>query len=177
MSQALTPPLLRYGYLAGFLICAALLGAAYYFEIVMYLDPCPLCMVQRLATLLIGLSCLLAFVCSDFRWGSRIALALVTASAIFGYFVADHHIWIQHLPPEEVPACGPSFEYLIETLPLNELISIMLHGDGNCAEVNWMFWGMSMPEWTRIFFACFAIAGLISLIYSWSRGERRNQLN
>ena len=95
-------------------------------------------MVQRLATLLIGIGCLLAFIFDGFRWMSRLALALTTGSAIFGAVVADHHIWIQHLPPEDVPACGPSFDYLLETLPMNELISIMLHGDGNCADVSWM---------------------------------------
>ncbi|WP_369856106.1 disulfide bond formation protein B [Candidatus Thalassolituus haligoni] len=170
----MSPRLLRFGYLAGFLTCAALLGAAYYFEIVLYMEPCPLCMVQRLATLLIGIGCLLAFIFDGFRWMSRLALALTTGSAIFGAVVADHHIWIQHLPPEDVPACGPSFDYLLETLPMNELISIMLHGDGNCADVSWMFWDMSMPEWTRLFFIAFAIAGLIALISSWRRGDRKS---
>jgi protein dithiol:quinone oxidoreductase len=174
MSHSLSPSLLRYGYLAGFLICAGLLGAAYYFEIVMYLDPCPLCMVQRLAVLIMGIGCLLAYIFDDFRWPSRLFLALVTASAVFGYFVADHQVWLQHLPADQVPACGPGFDYLLETLPMSELLQVMLHGDGSCAEVTWAFWGMSMAEWTRVFFVGFTLAGFISLIISWRRGDRRD---
>ncbi|MDO6680756.1 MULTISPECIES: disulfide bond formation protein B [unclassified Oceanobacter] len=169
----MSPRLLRFGYLAGFLICAALLGAAYYFEIVLYMEPCPLCIVQRLATLLIGIGCLLAFIFDGFRWMSRLALALTTGASVFGAVVANHHIWIQGLPPEEVPACGPSFDYLLETLPMNELINIMLHGNGNCADISWMFWGMSMPEWTRLFFIVFAIISLITLIAKWRSNGRK----
>lgn len=175
MSPTMSPSLLRYSYLAGFLICVGLLGAAYYFEIVMYLDPCPLCMVQRLATLLIGIGCLLAYIFDNFRWPSRLFLALATASAIFGYAVADHQVWLQHLPPEDVPECGPGFDYLLETLPMTELFKVILQGDGSCAEITWMFLGMSMPEWTRVFFACFALAGFFSLYISWKRGDRLYQ--
>ncbi len=156
---------LRHGYLAGFLSCAGLLAAAYYFEYIMFLDPCPLCMVQRLATLLTGLGFLAAFLAAPAASKGWLygALAFTLAAAVFGYWSADHHVWLQSLPAEEVPACGPSFDYMLETLPLSELLGIMLKGNGNCAEVSWMFLGLSMPEWLRVWFAGFIAAVLFAL--------------
>lgn len=155
--QSLT---LRHGYLLGFLSCTSLLAAAYYFEYVMFLDPCPLCMVQRLATLLTGLGFLAAFIAAPARnrhWLTA-ALLFTLAAALFGWWAADHHVWLQGLPAEEVPACGPSFDYLLETLPLSELLGLMLQGNGNCAEISWMFLGLSMPEWLRLWFIGFTAA-------------------
>lgn len=159
---------LRHGYAAGFLSCVALMAAAYYFEYALYLDPCPLCMVQRLATVLTGIGFLLAFFLHP-KAGQpvsgwlRAALVFTLAAAIFGLWSANHHVWLQGLPPADVPACGPSFEHLMKTLPLTELLSIMLQGDGNCAEVGWNFWGLSMPAWLRLWFVGFSAATLFAL--------------
>ncbi|WP_221793452.1 disulfide bond formation protein B [Oceanobacter mangrovi] len=169
----MSPTPLRWLYLAGFFICAALLGTAYYFEIVEFMEPCPLCMAQRFFVLLVGVFCLLAFLFDKFRWPSRLFLGLGTASAIGGAFVSDHHVWIQSLPPEDVPACGPSFEYLMETLPLDALIQIMLSGDGNCADISWMYLGISMPGWMRLIFILFALVGFAALVYTWRRSNRK----
>ncbi len=168
----MSPTPLRFLYLAGFFICAALLGTAYYFEIVEFMEPCPLCMAQRFFVLMVGIFCLLAFLFDNFRIPSRLSLGLGSAFAIGGAFVADHHVYIQNLPPEDVPACGPSFEYLMDTLPLDALLNIMLEGNGNCADISWMYMDMSMPEWMRLIFIVFAVAGVISLIISWRRGNR-----
>ncbi len=159
---------LRYGYAAGFLSCVGLMAAAYYFEYALFLDPCPLCMVQRLATVLTGVGFLLAFILhpkagQQPNWPLRIALLFTLAAAIFGWWAADHHVWMQGLPPEDVPECGPSFEHMMKTLPLNELLTIMLQGDGNCAEVSWNFWGLSMPEWLRLWFIGFTAATVFAL--------------
>lgn len=155
---------LRHGYLAGFLCCVGLMAAAFYFEYVEFLDPCPLCMVQRLATVLIGLGFLSAFILEPKgQWWLRGALLFTLAAGFFGIWAAGHHIWLQGLPPEEAPACGPSFEYLMETLPLTELFKIMLQGDGNCAEVSWSLWGLSMPAWVRLWFIGFTAATAFAL--------------
>ena len=155
------------GYLAGFFICIALLASAYYFEYEMFLEPCPLCIVQRIATLGIGLGCLAAFFLRNTSWPQLIALVFTLASAIFGTWVADHHVYIQGLPADQVPACGPSLEYMIETLPTSELITTMLRGNGSCADVSWLFMGMSMPEWTRIIFVGFVLISLLGLARAW----------
>lgn len=146
--------------LLGFIACAALLATAYYFEYYLYMDPCPLCMVQRLAFLLIGLGCLAVFLARHRPGWRLVTLGFTLAASIFGLWSADHHIWIQNLPADEVPDCGPSFDYLMDTLPLSELLKIMLQGDGNCAEISWSMWGLSMPEWTRLWYAGFvAVVG------------------
>lgn len=159
------PQWLHWGYLAGFLTCVGLMAAAYYFEYVLYLDPCPLCMAQRLGTVLIGVGFLLAFVSRNQRLPLTAALIFTLAAAIFSFWLADHQVWMQSLPPEDVPACGPSVDYLIETLPLSELISVMLNGDGNCAEVVWSLWGLGMAEWTRICFGGFILAAAFALFH------------
>ena len=147
---------LRTTYLLGFLCCVGLMAAAYYFEYILFLDPCPLCMVQRLATVLTGIGFLLAFFLQNRGRGwLASALTFTLAACLFGLWASTHHIGLQNLPPEEVPACGPSFEYLMSTLPLQDLLSIMLQGDGNCADSSWSFLGFSMPEWLRLWFLGF----------------------
>ncbi len=165
---------LHHGYVAGFLSCAGLMGAAYYFEYVLYLDPCPLCMLQRLATVLIGVGFLAAFFTRSKpgqygNWLLIAALLFTAAAAALGIWAADHQLWLQALPAEEVPACGPSFDYMMETMPLSELLKVMLHGDGNCAEVSWTLLGKSMPWWTRVAYAGYFIAALFALWKVWPR--------
>lgn len=147
-------------YLLGFVACAALLGAAYYFEYFLYLDPCPLCVVQRVVTLVIGLSCLVAAISRGLLSLQLVMMGVVVITAAFGIWVADHHVFIQNLPEDQVPACGPDLAYMIETLPMNDLINRMLQGNGSCADVSWHFLSLSMPEWMRLWFVGFTLAGL-----------------
>lgn len=138
-------------FLLVFLSCASLLGAAYYFEYVLYLDPCPLCMMQRIAVLLVGLVALVGFFFkTDFA--HVVTNVLMGLAAVFGISVAGRHIWIQNLPADQVPTCGPSLEYMVDTLPWAEVLTIMLRGNGNCAELSWSFLGLSMPMWVLVWF-------------------------
>ncbi|MEN9465060.1 MAG: hypothetical protein RL217_1241 [Pseudomonadota bacterium] len=159
---------LRHGYLAGFLSCVGLMAAAFYFEYVMYLDPCPLCMLQRVAVVLTGLGFLAAFFAQPSarqKAGPMLRLALIftLAACVFGLWASGRHIWIQSLPPSEVPACAPSIYYLMETTPALDVLSLMLKGDGNCAEIDWLFLGLSMPQWLCIWFVGFTAATLFAL--------------
>lgn len=165
---------LRTGYLLAAFACAGLLAAAYYFEYVLFLDPCPLCMVQRLATLLTGLGFFMAFLVQPkgTRW-LTFALLFTLAAALFGWWAAAHHIGIQNLPASDIPACGPSFEYLMQTLPLSELLRIMLAGDGNCAEISWQFMGLSMPEWVQLWFIAFSVFIIAALVRIWRQRSIR----
>lgn len=147
-------------YYLGFISCAGLLGAAYYFEYVMYLDPCPLCVVQRVITFAIGIYCLIAAIGQRWTTLQLMMMLLVVVTGAFGVWVADHHVWIQNLPEDQVPACGPDLAYMMETLPMSELISRMLEGNGSCADVSWSFLSLSMPEWMRIWFAGYTLVGL-----------------
>lgn len=116
------------------------------------LQPCPLCMTQRAFIVLVGLIALVAALHNPTSWGRRVYGGLCTLAALTGGAVAARHVWLQYLPEDEVPACGPSLEYMLETLPFSDTLSIVLMGDGNCAEVVWTLMGLSIPEQTLLLF-------------------------
>jgi len=155
--------IVRWLNLAGALTCIALLASAYYFEYEMYLDPCPMCIMQRIATLMVGVGCIVGFFAYRHYLTSLLAGIWTLASSIFGFYLSDHHRWLQSLPPDQVPACGPSLEYMVEAFPLEQLITVLLRGNGNCAEVSWSFWGLSMPFWLEIFFTGFIVASVVGI--------------
>ncbi len=144
-------------FLAVFISCFALLAAAYYFEYALYLDPCPLCIMQRIAVLLVGVVALSGFIMANTVVREKIHGVLMALAALFGVFVAGRHVWIQSLPADQVPTCGPSLEYMVDTLPWAEVLSIMLRGNGNCADAQWSFMGLSMPLWVLIWFVGFIL--------------------
>lgn len=147
-------------FLITFLACAGLLLAAYYFEYVMFLDPCPLCIMQRIAVLMIGLIALSGYFFVTTELQQRIHAGGLFIVSWFGIGVAGRHVWIQSLPADQVPTCGPSLEYMVETLPWADVISIMLRGNGNCAEALWSFMGISMPQWVLIWFVGFLASSI-----------------
>lgn len=152
--------------LAVFVACAALLATAYYFEYYMYMDPCPLCIMQRIAVLLVGIAGLLGFLLGGNRIARLSNAIFMILSAIFGMAVAGRHVWIQSLPADQVPTCGPSLEYMVDTLPLSEVLAVMLRGNGNCADAHWAFLGLSMPQWVLVWFVGFALVGTYLAITS-----------
>ncbi len=125
---------------------------ALYTQYVEYLDPCPLCVFQRAAFIWMGAFALLATIHNPRRTGQVIYALLMTLGAVFGAAVAGRHIWLQHLPAEQVPECGPGLNYMLENFPLTEALSSVFRGSGSCAEVNWSFLGMSIPEWALVWF-------------------------
>ena len=149
-------------FLATFVACASLLAAAYYFEYVLFLDPCPLCIMQRIAVLMVGLVGLSGFILAKSSFSQKLHSMLMSLSALFGIAVAGRHVWIQNLPADQIPTCGPSLEYMVDTLPWAEVLTVMLRGNGNCADAQWAFMGLSMPLWVLLWFVGFVIlaAGL-----------------
>ena len=133
-----------------------LMSYALYTQYFEYLEPCPLCMTQRLFYILIGL---FAFIALFHRPKTKLYAVLTTLSAIGGAAFASRQVWLQHLPPDQVPACGPSLQYMLETFPISEALMTMIRGDGNCAEVVWTFLGFSMGEWSLACFVGFIAAG------------------
>ncbi|AXK72518.1 disulfide bond formation protein B [Lysobacter sp. TY2-98] len=141
----------RTQFLLGFAACVALMAYALYAEHVLGLEPCPLCIFQRIAVMSLGVVFLIGGLVGPKRPGGRRAwgvLALIPALAGIG--VAGRHVWIQHLPPDQIPSCGPPFAFLRETLPFIKLIRKVLTGDGQCAKIEWTFLGQSMPVWTLV---------------------------
>ena len=132
--------------------CASLLGFAFYNQYVDFLDPCPLCILQRVVFFYMAVVALLATIHNPGRTGQRIYAWFIASGATLGALIAGRHIWLQNLPAGEVPECGPGLNYMLENFPLTEVFSTVLYGSGSCAEVKWTFMGMSMPMWTFLWY-------------------------
>jgi disulfide bond formation protein DsbB len=148
MLQSLTPRLVFFG--LAIMAVIAMLFAWAYLERTLGLPPCPLCMTQRVFVVLWGVIALVAALHNPARTGRRIYATLCALAALAGAAVAARHVWIQHLPPDQVPACGPSLGYMLDTLPFSETVSMVLMGDGDCAAIHWTFLGLSIPEQTLV---------------------------
>lgn len=155
--------------LACFALCAGLLGYAYYSQFHADLDPCPLCILQRLGILAVGLLFLAAGLHNPGRIGGRIYAVLIAFAATVGGAVSARHVWIQNLPPDRIPDCGPSLDYMFEVFPFSQALEMVLTGSGECAEVAWVFLGLSMPGWVLI---CFVALGAGGLLCNWNTGRR-----
>ena len=146
--------------LAGFLACAGMMGFALYAQYVLLLDPCPLCVFQRIATILTGLVFLVAAAHNPGRFGSRIYAGLLVLTAGFGVGVASWHVYLQNLPADKVPSCGPGFEYIMSNFAVFDALGMIFKGSGECAEVSWRLLGLSMPSWVIIGLGGLLVAGV-----------------
>ncbi len=129
-----------------------------------FLDPCPLCIFQRVAMMSIGFVALLAFLHGPGQTGRRIYAGVTLLAAAGGVVVAGRHVWLQHLPPEDVPACGPGLDYWMETFPLRDVVAKVFKGSGECAVVDWTFLGLSLPTWTLLAFVGLGVVALWQLL-------------
>ena len=146
--------------LAGFLACAGMMGFALYAQHLLLLDPCPLCVFQRVATILLGIVFLAATLHNPGKVGARVYAVLVLLTAGFGVGVAAWHVHLQNLPADQVPGCGPGFEYIMDNFALFEALDMIFQGSGECADVVWRFLGLSMPTWVVIGLGGLGIAGI-----------------
>jgi len=159
----MTLPNPRTTFLLMFLAVAFVLGAAFYLEYAKGLEPCPLCITQRVMFLGVGLVSLIAFLhnpSNPSNIGRRIYGLLVALFALGGLYFAGRQLWLQSLPADQVPACGPGITYMVEVFPMSEVIRTLLTGDGNCAEVKWTLMGLSIPGWAALGFAGLVVFGL-----------------
>lgn len=138
------------------LVSFALLGVAFYMEYQMGLEPCPLCMLQRIAFFLIGVFSLISFIGRDVSWQRKLAWPIVVLS-LLGAGLAVRHLYLQSLPMEELPACLPGLSYMFEVFPWQEIMQAMIMGTGECGDVLWTFLGLSIPGWTLIAFIVMAL--------------------
>jgi len=142
-------------------VCHQLLIAAFYFQYVEGMDPCPLCIFQRVAVFVLGIWFLLHGIHKPLA-GSRWHLVYNIGglvSVVIGGGIAARHAYLQTLPADLVPACGPSLGYLVDMLPFTEVLDVVLKGSGECAKVSWSMMGLSMPMWLFLFFI--GCAGLL----------------
>ncbi len=142
----------RWLYLIGVLVIGALFGGALYLQYALHQEPCPLCMVQRFVFIAMAVLFVIATLHNPKRLGARVYAVLIGLFALFGAAVAGRHIWIQHLPKDEVPACGPGLDYMLENFPMAEVLKELMHGSGECAAKGWTFLSFGIPEWALIWF-------------------------
>jgi disulfide bond formation protein DsbB len=150
-------------FLAVLACCLALLGFGLYLQHGLQLEPCPLCILQRVAFLAIGVTALLAFLLNPGKVGRILFGLLIALFSTAGAAVAGRNVWLQHLPPDKVPECGPGLEYMLEAFPLAKVLPMVLQGSGECAKVGWTMLGLSIPAWALGWFLVFLVAGLAPL--------------
>jgi disulfide bond formation protein DsbB len=157
---------LRTLYTLGFLMCVVMMGTAlFFFQRFLGLEPCPLCILQRVVVISLGMVLLVAAIHGPSGWGNRVYGALIILVAGSGAAVAGRHVWLQSLPADQVPECGPTLDYILEVFPLSKALQLVLRGSGECAKIEWQFLGLSIPGWTLIAFSGFILFGLILLLH------------
>jgi disulfide bond formation protein DsbB len=151
----------RWLYLAGALFVGGLMGFGLFLQYVKHQDPCPLCMVQRVIFIVILVLFAFAALQAPRRIGKRVYAFFISLLSILGIAVAGRHIWIQHLPKDQVPACGPGLDYMLDTFPMAEVLKELLHGSGECAVKGWSFLTLGIPEWSLL---CYIALGIWAIL-------------
>jgi disulfide bond formation protein DsbB len=158
----------RLDFIASLVVCAVILGVALYMEFAMGLDPCLLCMSQRFVFLAIAFVSLLAALHNPIFGGHKVYGGIIAMLAIGGGALAIRQLYLQGLPADQVPACGPGFDFMLEAFPFTEVLVAMITGSGSCAEVQWTLMGISIPGWSLI---AYALLGLNGLRLTFSRAR------
>lgn len=156
----------RWLYLAGALFAAGLMCFGLYLQYVKHEDPCPLCMVQRVIFIAILVVFALAALHGPKRVGERVYAAFIVLLSLFGAGVAARHIWIQNLPKDQVPTCGPGLDYMLETMPMSDVLKQLMHGSGECAAKGWTFLTLGIPEWSLL---CYLALGVWALMIAFRK--------
>lgn len=159
-----TPYSIRPLMLFGFIITACMFGAAMYMQHVMYLDPCPLCIVTRVIVLILAVLFLTAAALNPSGAIRRVFGILFTLTSLAGVIVSSRHSWLQHFPPPPDSSCGPGLNYWMSNLPAIEVIQNVFKGTAECSAVSWTMLGLSIPEWSLIIFICFLYFSLRLLL-------------
>jgi protein dithiol:quinone oxidoreductase len=147
---------------SAFAFCAAMMGYAYYAQFALELEPCPLCIFQRVFMIITGIFFMLVALHDPGRIGRMIYTGLLTLATAGGAAIAGRHIWLQSLPPDQVPVCGPGLDYMLEVFSYSETLAMVFTGSGECAEVKWTLLGFSMPVWVLAAFIGLGVVGLLN---------------
>jgi len=147
--------------LTGFLACAGLMGCAFFFEFVMKLQPCNMCMLQRIAITELGVVFLLAALHDPARIGARIYGLLIAAAAGVAIALSARHVWMQMQPPGSLPSCGADFWTMVDMLPFREVVRRIVNGGGECQAILWSLFGLSLPAWLILAGAALGVGGVV----------------
>jgi len=147
-----------------FIGCASLLSTAILISPFKEMNPCPMCMMQRAVFIALGVLAIMAVLHNPAYIGQKIYAFFLTLISIGGASIAIRQLWLQSLPEDQVPACGPGIDYMIDVFPLLEVIEMSLRGTGDCAKVQWTLFNLSIPAWSLIAFFGIAILSLFILL-------------
>lgn len=163
----------RSRYIIAFLIAASLVGFSLYMEYGHGLEPCPLCILQRVLYAAIMLICLAAFICAWQRFALRVYAALCFICAGAGLGVASRQVWLQHLPASELQGCGPSLGFMLKNFPIGETAKMLLTGTAECGQVQWTLFGLSMAGWSVISFGFFVLFAVYQFVKATKKTEEK----
>lgn len=149
--------------------------AAIYLQRIVNLEPCPLCMMQRVPMTALVIAFFIAFLHNPGPLGIRLYGLLQLALAGVGIAIAGRHVWLQHLPDDKVPACGPGLEYMMEEFPIFDAVSMVLQGSGECHEIAWSLLGLSIPEQTLLGFIALALVALVQIVMPNRKPPNKHQ--
>jgi len=156
---------------AVFIACVALLGYAYYTQYKLGLEPCPLCIFQRIGIAALGVVFLVAGLHNPRGWGGLVYTGLIGLASLATVGVAIRHLYVQSLPPGTIPACGAQLDVLLQFTPVTEVIRKVLTGSGECSQVNWKFLGLAMPAWVLI---CALVLGVLGVLINTRQKKTRS---
>jgi len=148
----------------GLVMCCFMMAVALYLQYGIGLEPCPLCIFQRVAVISAGVVFLIGAIHNPKRWGGMVYALLSLVAVLGGIAVAGRHVWLQTLPPDSVPSCGPGLDYMMDMLPLWDVMARVLHGSGECAVVKGVFWGVTLPQWTLLGFVVMGIIPVMMIV-------------
>jgi disulfide bond formation protein DsbB len=145
--------------------CLLMLGYALFAQFHQHLEPCPLCIFQRIAVAGLAVALLLAVAVPQ-RWRilGNVSALLILLAGLAGMGVSARHLYIQSLPPGQVPVCGAPLHHMLEIFPLAEVLRKVLTGSGECARIDWTFLGLSMPAWVLI---CLVPLTALGVLANW----------
>ncbi len=151
-----------------FLAVGVIIGYAAYSIKILGLEACPLCITQQFLYCVVGLTTFIAYFHNPKPYIYKIYSGVILVASAFGSWVAGRQVWLQGLPEDQVPLCGPPLEYILEVFPFADVLNALFMGDGNCAEISWQFLGLSMAGWSLIFFVLFMFLSVIVIFKSYS---------
>ena len=155
-------------YLAMFLSCAGLIGIALYLQHARGLEPCPMCILQRYAFIVVGVIALAAAIHNPALRGRRIYSGLLVVMAATGGGIAIRHVYLEHYPPK-IFDCGADVGFMLESFPLTQALPMIFRGTGDCTKVVWQFLGLSIAEWSLICFATLILAAIVAAVIKTRR--------
>lgn len=162
---------IRLAYFFGFLVICFLLLTSVYLQMYAEFIPCPLCVLQRLTFGLIGVLLLIGMLFHKKFWGRMVIHFFIALSSVVGIFLAGRQVWMQHLPSVNPAECGVSLQYMLQALPLNQVLQkVLFEGSTECTKRGWEFLYLNMAEWALVWFVLFLLLALYGFLkeFRWN---------